>query len=36
MAKLFFLDQNNPKIFVNEPLAKFAVSFVNVFHELFE
>ena len=35
MAKLFFLDQNNPKIFINEPLARFAVSFVSVYHGLF-
>ena len=33
---VFFLDQDNPKIFINEPLAQFAVSFVSVFHELFE
>ena len=31
-----FLDQNNPKIVINEPLAQFAVSFISVFHELFE
>ena len=36
MAKLFFVDQNNPTIFINEPLAQFAVSFVSVFHGLFE
>lgn len=36
MAKLFFLDQNNPKIFINEPLAQFVVSFVSVYHRLFE
>lgn len=36
MAKLFFLDQNNPKIFINEPLAQFVVSFVSLYHRLFE
>ena len=27
LNKLNFLDQNNPKIFTNKPLAQFAVSF---------
>ena len=35
-GQTFILDQNNPKIFINEPLAQFAVSFVSVFHGLFE
>ena len=35
-GQTFFLDQNDPKIFINEPLAQFAVSFVSVFHGLFE
>ena len=35
MAK-HYLDQNNPKIVINEPLVQFAVSFISVFHELFE
>ena len=35
-GQTFILDQNNPQIFINEPLAQFAVLFVSVFHGLFE